>query len=31
MGYTCAEASKLLRKLNEELKVLRAKELNCIN
>ena len=27
MKYTCAEASKLLRKLNEELKVLRAKEL----
>ena len=27
MKDTCAEASKLLRKLNEELKVLRAKEL----
>ena len=27
MKYTCAEASKILRKLNEELKVLRAKEL----
>ena len=27
MKYTCAEAAKLLRKLNEELKVLRAKEL----
>lgn len=26
MKYTCAEAAKLLRKLNEELKVLRAKE-----
>ena len=26
MKYTCAEASKVLRKLNEELKVLRAKE-----
>ena len=27
MKYTCAEAAKMLRKLNEELKVLRAKEL----
>ena len=26
MYYTCAEASKILRKLNEDLKVLRAKE-----
>ena len=26
MNYTCAEASKVLRKLNEDLKVLRAKE-----
>lgn len=26
MKYTCAEASKILRKLNEELKVLRSKE-----
>ena len=26
MKYTCAEASKILRKLNEDLKVLRAKE-----
>ena len=26
MKYTCAEAAKLLRKLNEELRVLRAKE-----
>lgn len=27
MKYTSAEAAKLLRKLNEELKVLRAKEM----
>ena len=26
MFYTCAEAAKILRKLNEDLKVLRAKE-----
>ena len=26
MIYTCAEAAKVLRKLNEDLKVLRAKE-----
>lgn len=26
MKYTCAEAAKLLRKLNEELRVIRAKE-----
>ena len=26
MKYTCAEAAKVLRKLNEDLKVLRAKE-----
>lgn len=26
MRYTCAEAAKILRKLNEDLKVLRAKE-----
>ena len=26
MKYTCAEASKILRKLNEDLKVLRSKE-----
>ena len=26
MVYTCAEAAKVLRKLNEDLKVLRAKE-----
>ena len=27
MKYTCAEAAKVLRKLNEDLKVLRAKEM----